>query len=62
MQAFQQTYLFNHFETKLRTNDVTCLGFKQGTKEISYIRVLEFCSFDTTFKVQTRWNKKVIAQ
>ena len=24
MQAFQQTYLFNHFKTKLRKNDVDC--------------------------------------
>lgn len=62
MQAFQQFYLFSHFETKLRKTDVDCLEFKEGTKEISYIRVLEFCSFDTTFKVQTRWNRKAIAQ
>ena len=63
MQAFQQTYLLNHFETKLRKkNDVDCIGFKQGTKEISFNKVLEFCSFDTTFKVQTRWNRKAIAQ
>ena len=62
MQAFKQTYLFNHFETKLKKNDVDCLGFKEGKKDISYIRVLEFCSFDTTFEVQTRWNRKTIAQ
>ena len=62
MQAFQQTYLLNHFETKLRKNDVDCIGFKQGTKEISFNKVLEFCSFDTTLKVQTRWNRKAIAQ